>query len=108
MARHILTHLISDLESACKLTETFVLRTKAGEVYSVELGESLLSGSLPYEARVTRLSPKAKHVGVCQGSTADQVFNTAQNLVARAVDDHGAELAAAAMPKPHRQPVAAI
>ncbi len=109
MARHILTHLVSDLEGAYKLTETFMLKTKAGEVYSVELGESLLAGSLPFGAKVTRIAPKLQHVGECQGSTVDQVFNTAQNLVARAVDDHAAELAANAVPKPHRaQPVGAF
>ena len=108
MARHILTHLVSDLEGAFKLTESFLLRTKAGEVYSVEVGESLLAGSLPYGARVTRLSPKLAHVGECQGSTPDQVFNTAQNLVSRAVDDYAAEQAAS-LPKPHRtQPVGAL
>ena len=108
MARHILTHLVSDLEGAYKLTETTVLRTKAGEVYSIELGESLLAGSLPHVAKVSKVAPKAKHIGVCQGSTAEQVFNTAQNLVSRAVDDYTAEVTAAA-PKPHRpQPVGAL
>lgn len=100
MARHILTHLVSDLEGAYTLTETTVLRTKAGEVYSIELGESLLSGSLPHIAQVTKVAPALQHIGLCQGSTQEQVFNTAQNLVSRAVDDHAAELVSAPA-KPH-------
>ncbi len=107
MARHILTHLVSDLEGAYKLTETTVLRTKAGEVYSIELGESLLAGSLPHIAQVTKVAPKLQHIGLCQGSTQEQVFNTAQNLVSRAVDDHAATLAAAP-PKPHRAVTAGV
>jgi|GEM_PF-1614519 len=105
MARHILNHLATDLEGAFKLTETTILRTKAGEVYSIELGESLLAGSLPHVAQVTKVAPKLQHIGMCQGSTQEQVFNTAQNLVSRAVDDHAAQMAAA-VPKPHRAVVA--
>lgn len=105
MARHILNHLATDLEGAFKLTETTILRTKDGEVYSIELGESLLAGSLPHVAQVTKVAPKLQHIGMCQGSTQEQVFNTAQNLVSRAVDDHAAQMAAA-VPKPHRAVVA--
>jgi hypothetical protein len=87
MAVHINSHLAAQLEGAYRLTQTLVLRSKSDYVFTIEVGESLFCGSHPYGAKVTLLGERTRHLGVCQGATADQVVNSAQQMVSQAISD---------------------
>lgn len=84
---HIVSHLASELDGAYRILETLVLRTKGGQVFTIEAGESLFNASHPFGAKVTLASENNEHIGVCQGATMEHVVSAAQQMVSRAISD---------------------
>lgn len=82
MAVHVMSRLASHLNGAYRIVETVVLRSKEGEVFAIEVGNSLLTGSHTHTARVTQLVPRSLHLGFCQGYSVEEVLTSAQHLVA--------------------------
>jgi hypothetical protein len=84
---HILSHLASELDGAYRVLETLVLRTKGGQVFTIEAGESLFNASHPFAAKVTLASENNDHIGISQGATLEHVLSAAQQMVSRAISE---------------------
>lgn len=78
---------------AHRIVETIVLRTRSGDVFTVEIGTPLSPKTGPaYGAKVTQLTPVNKHVAVCLAPSIDEVFDLAQQHIADAIEESvGAE-----------------
>lgn len=84
--------LSSQMVIAHRIVETIVLRSRAGEVYTVEIGTALQPKTGPaYGAKVTQVSPTTAHVAVCLAPTIEEVFALAQEHIADALAEHAAE-----------------
>ena len=101
MSIEILPSLSAKLVSAVQSLETIVLRTNEGAEFRVEIGNSVLNGSLV--ATVTLMDPHT-HIGMREGETIKQVSTAAQELIAAAIasgitdPSHSGQ---SAVPKPH-------
>ena len=90
--------LAPELRIAHRIVETVVLRSKAGAVFTVEIGESISPVEGPtFGGKVTRLGETPMHLGICEGQSVAYVFDAAQQLVMRAI----AGSTEPAIPKPH-------
>ena len=87
MSVHIMSCLAARLEDAHRLVDTLILRTKSGQVYTIEIGETLFTGSHAYAAMVTMAGEISRHIGLCHGATIEQVVTAAQQMVSDAICD---------------------
>lgn len=72
---------------AHRIVETVVLRSRAGEVFTIEVGTPLSPKTGPaYGAKVTQVTPVNRHLGVCLAPTIEEVFELAQRRIAEAVE----------------------
>jgi hypothetical protein len=72
---------------AHRIVETVVLRSRAGEVFTVEIGTPLSPKTGPaFGAKVTQVSPVTKHVAICWGATIEEVFERAQEHLADSLE----------------------
>ncbi len=104
MSVHIMSPLAARLEDALRLVDTLILRTKSGQVYTIEIGETLFTGSHAYGAMVTMTGEISRHIGVCHGSTLEQVVIAAQQMVSDAISESFDEMA----PASHEEHAATI
>jgi len=82
----ILTTLAPELSIASRIVEKLVLRTKDGEVFSIDIGENALGhAKTAYGAKVTLLSTPPKHIGICEGTSVEAASLEAQRLVAETI-----------------------
>ncbi len=80
LARHVVV--------AHRIVETIVLRSRAGEVFTVEIGTALSPKTGPaFGAKVTQVSPESKHLAVCLAPTIEEVFEIAQRHIAEAIEE---------------------
>ena len=90
--------LAPELSIAHRIVETIVLRSKTGTVFTVEIGEAISpTEELSFNAKATRLGEKSIDLGNCEGSSVDDVFGAAQQLVVRSI----AGRTESVVPKPH-------
>ena len=103
MSVKILSSLTSKLANAHKIVETIVLRTNEGAVLTIEIGESVLSGTgNAIGAKITLLTNPPTHIGICEGETIEQVSIAAQELVANAIlSGKVTATPQSSIPKPH-------
>jgi hypothetical protein len=74
--------LAQQLVIAHRIVETVVVRSRAGEVFTIEIGTPLSPKTGPaYGAKVTQVSPQQRHIAVCLGSTMAEVFEIAQRHI---------------------------
>ena len=79
LARHVVV--------AHRIVETIVLRSRAGEVFTVEIGTALSPKTGPtYGAKVTQVSPENKHIAVCLAPTIEEVFELSQRHIEEAIE----------------------
>ncbi len=101
MSIEILASLSAKLVSAVQSLETIVLCTNEGAEFKVEIGNSVLNGTVV--ATVTLMDPHT-HIGRCEGETIKQVSTAAQELIAGAIASGVAATShsgQSAVPKPH-------
>lgn len=80
--------LAQHLVIAHRIVETIVLRSRRGEVFTVEIGTALQPKTGPaYGAKVTQVSPNQQHVAVCLAPTMEEVFELAQQHIAEALEE---------------------
>lgn len=93
----ISNELSQKLAVAQRLSDTLVFRTKDGLVFSIEVGESILSDSInQVGAKVSQIAPIQKHIGIVQGEqNIGEVLDEAQKMILMAIEERSA------MPKPH-------
>lgn len=102
MALEILSSLRPQLANAHRIVETIVLRSHVGTIYTISVGESLLSEkSNALGAKVTLLGDVDTHIGICDGASMDEVLNAAQELIAASIKSGASQTA---VPKPHTTP----
>lgn len=101
---HINSHLAAQLEGAYRIVQTLVLRSKRGQVYTIDVGESLFNATHPVGAKVTLAGETNEHVGICQGATLEQVMNAAQQMVAHAISESELHF----VPAPHHRRAATL
>ncbi len=98
MSLTIIEPLAPEVNSAQRIVETIVLRSKAGAVFTVEIGESISPGQEPsFGAKATKLGETPIDLGTCEGSSVDEAFGAAQQLVVRSI----AGRTESVIPKPH-------
>ncbi|HTN77484.1 MAG TPA: hypothetical protein VL096_19630 [Pirellulaceae bacterium] len=91
--------LAKHLIVAHRIVETIVLRSRGGEVFTVEIGTALQPKTGPaYGAKVTQVSPAPGHIAVCLAPSIDEVFELAQQHIVEAIE----ELQAEAKPAPRK------
>ena len=67
MAVGILSSLRPQLANAHRIIETVVVRSQAGAIYTISVGESLLPDAPNIlGAKVTLLGNMDKHIGICE------------------------------------------
>jgi hypothetical protein len=103
MTVHINSHLAAQLDGAYRIVQTLVLRSKRGDVYTIDVGESLFGATHPFGAKITLAGKTNEHVGVCHGTSLEQVINAAQQTVAQAICEGELRF----IPAPHRRHAAA-
>ena len=104
MSHTIIANLTSELDIAHQIVDTIVLRSKAGGVFTIEVGESLLSAANTHGAKVTQVGQTNRHIGICHGNSVDEVVAAAQQLVCDAITG----VTKTPIPKPHHQPSAKV
>ncbi len=104
MTHSIIANLTSELDVAQQIVDTIVLRTKTGNVFTIEVGESLLSATNTHGAKVTQVGQTNQHIGICYGNSVDEVVAAAQQLVCDAIAGAGKT----PIPRPHHQPSAKV
>jgi hypothetical protein len=83
--------LAANVVVAHRIVESVVLRSRAGAVFTVEIGAPLSPKTGPaFGAKVTQVSPEHKHVAVCLAPTMAEVFDLAQRHIADAIDEASA------------------
>jgi hypothetical protein len=79
--------LANQVVVAHRIVETIVLRSRAGEVFTVEIGTPLSPKTGPaFGAKVTQISPVQQHLAVCLAPTMEEVFEAAQRHIAEAIE----------------------
>ena len=91
----LLSELESQLAVAQIVDEKLVFRTQSGNVYTVEIGHSLINSSEgEIGAKVTLENSTPTHVGIVQGEKIDDVRIQAQKMIIA----HAANLSPIAAP----------
>jgi hypothetical protein len=79
--------LAQQLVIAHRIVETIVLRSRTGEVYTVEIGTPLSPKTGPaFGAKVTQVSPEQRHIAVCLAPTLEEVFDIAQRHIGQSLE----------------------
>src|SRR5688500_5213277 len=94
MSLKVTESLARQVVVAHRIVETIVLRSRAGEVFTVDIGTplSLKTGSA-LGAKVTQVSTASKHLAVCLAPTMEEVFELAQRHIAEAIEEAAADTA---------------
>lgn len=88
MSVEIATSLASQLANAYSILETTVYRTQQGEVFTIEIGESMLKDSAgSFGAKVTSIDKFPIHLGTCEGSSIEAARIAAQEIIATAIKE---------------------
>ena len=99
MSLNVLSSLEPHLEIAHRIVETVVIRSRAGAVYTISIGESILSGSPnALGAKVTLLDGAETHLEICEGATTEEVLESAQQIILKSIESGRPQTA---VPKPH-------
>ena len=106
MTREILPSLSGQLASAHRIVETVVLRVNQGAVFTIDIGEPLLANST-MGAKVTLLTNPPTHIGVCEGSSIEKIWEAAQGLITNAISQGILTNTTSQVPKPHFETVKA-
>lgn len=74
--------LAEQLTLAHRLVETIVLRTHAGTIFSIEIGESISSRLGPrFGAKITRIGPVRRVLAILTGNSQGDLFEQAQEFI---------------------------
>lgn len=92
--------LAKQLVIAHRIVETVVLRSRAGQVFTVEIGTALQPKTGPaYGAKVTQVSPTQAHIAVCLAPTIEEVFELAQQRIGEVLAEATTSTAEQTMPR---------
>ena len=96
----------AEFTHAYRIVDTLVLRTMQGDVFKIEVGESLLENQNPaFGSRVTLQVDPPIHIGFCQAGSFQEVLSAAEDLVTNAPVEQALR---APIPKPHFRPAARV
>ena len=103
MSIQILSSIRPKLKDVHRVLETIVMRTNQDEVYTIDVGQSLLPDrSATIGAKVTRLTEKGlTTIGQCEGPNVVAVLDAAQQLIAKAIVGVPKDAVPNPVPKPH-------
>ena len=87
MSIEILPALAAQLENANRIVETLVFRTTHNMVFTIEIGESMLTDTpTKYGAKVTRIASPPQHLGVCHADSIELVRGLAQERILQTLE----------------------
>lgn len=88
MSLKVSESLAKQVVVAHRIVETIVMRSRAGDVFTIEVGTPLTPKTGPaFGAKITQISPEARHLGVCLAPTLEEVFEIAQRYIAEAIEE---------------------
>ena len=86
MAIEILPSLTANLENALHIVDTIMLRSNQGYDFTISIGETLLpTMTNKFGAKVMLLGNPDTQIGVCEGSSIEEVFRAAQELIGSSI-----------------------
>ncbi len=95
----------TEFTHAYRIVDTLVLRTMKGDVFTIEVGESLLENQdSAFGGKVTCQADLPIHIGFCEAGSPQEVLTAAEDLVAKASVEQATR---GPIPKPHFSPAAA-
>jgi hypothetical protein len=87
------------LTQAYRIVDTLVLRTSKGNVFTIEVGETLLGKQQSaFGGKVTLQANPPMHIGFCEAASSQEVVQAAEELIANASVE---QAASSRIPKPH-------
>ena len=98
MKLEILPSLTANLENALYIVDTIMLRSNQGNDFTISIGETLLpTMTNKFGAKVMLLGNPDMQIGVCEGSSIEEVFRAAQELIGSSIANPNQT---SAVPKP--------
>ena len=102
MLNEVSSVLAPALAAAHRIIDTIVVRSHAGAIYTIQVGESILDESqAKFGAKVTLVGNPDTHLGVCASASLQEVLAASQNLIAQSL---AADNPRSVVPKPHIRP----
>ncbi len=95
-----------EITHAYRIIDSLVLRTTKGDIFTIEVGESLLENqATTYGGKVTCQADLPIHIGFCEAGSPQEVITAAEDLVAKASVEQATR---GPIPKPHFSPAAKV